>query len=100
VAIQPAYNHLLHLVLHAHPAHHLDILQPAQNLMLDLEAGLHAEGGALLDGEGVLVEVLQGAGLGEVDDDVGSALHFKTEGVDDDFARVVGVRNAGAGADA
>lgn len=59
--------------------------------MLDTEAGLHAESGALLDGEGLLVERLQSTGLGQVDDDVGPALDFKTEREEDDLARVVGV---------
>jgi hypothetical protein len=74
------HNHLLHLILHAHPAHHLHILHPAQDLMLHLEAGFHAESGALLDGEGVLVEILKGARLGEVDDDIGAAVDFQSEG--------------------
>lgn len=68
--------------------------------MLHLEARLHAEGGALLDGEGVLVQVLERAGLRQVDDDVLTALHLEAEREDDDFARVVGVREVVARAQA
>ena len=67
--------------------------------MLDAEAGLHAEGGALLNGEGLLVEGLEGAGLGQVDDDVRSALDFQTQGEQDDLARVVGVGDGLAAAE-
>ena len=59
--------------------------------MLDLEPRLHSERGTLLDGERVLAQILQRAGLAGVDDDVLSALDLQAEGVDDDFARVVGV---------
>ena len=68
--------------------------------MLDTEAGLHAEGGALLDGEGLLVEGVEGALLGEVDDDVRAALDLEPKGEQDDFARVVGVRDGVAAAQA
>lgn len=67
--------------------------------MLDAEAGLHAESGALLDGEGLLVEGLEGAGLGQVDDDVRSALDFQAQGEQDDLARVVGVGDGLAAAE-
>ena len=53
------YNHLLHLVLHAHPADHLHILHPAQDLVLDFEASFHAEGGTFFYREWVLVEIVQ-----------------------------------------
>lgn len=59
--------------------------------MLDLELCLHAECSALLDGERLLLEGLKGAGRLEVDDDVGTAIDFETERVDDAFAGVVGV---------
>ena len=45
--------------------------------MLYAEAGFHAESCTLLDGEGLLVEGLEGAGLSQVDDDVGSAFDFQ-----------------------
>ncbi len=70
------YNHLLHLILHTHPADDLHILHPAQDLVLYLESCLHPEGSTFLDSEGMLVETLQRAGRGEVDDDVGAALDF------------------------
>lgn len=57
--------------------------------MLHLETGFHAEGGALFDGERVLVEVLHSTGLAEVDDDVATALHFQTQREDDHAAFVV-----------
>lgn len=97
---QQTHNHLLHLILHPHATDNLHVLQPAKDLMLDAEAGLHAEGGALLDGERVLVEVLEAAGLGQVDDDVGAALDLQPEREDDDFAGVGRVAEGGAGADA
>lgn len=67
--------------------------------MLDAEAGLHAESGALLDSERLLVEGLKGAGLGQVDDDVRSALDFKAQGEQDDLAGVVGVGDGLAAAE-
>ena len=85
------YNHLLHLLLDAHPRDDLHVLHAAEDIVLDAEAGLHAESGALLDGEGLLVEGLESAGLGQVDDDVRSAIDFETQGEKDDLARVVGV---------
>lgn len=68
--------------------------------MLDAEASLHAEGSALLDGERLLVERLEGAGLSQVDDDVGSAFDFKTQREQDDLARVIGVGDGVAAAEA
>jgi hypothetical protein len=67
---------------------------------VDGEAGLHAKGAALLDGEGFILQRGQGAILGQVDDDVVSALDFQAEGFDDDGAGVVGVADGGAGAEA
>lgn len=56
------HNHLLvSRHLHALALHHLDILQPAQHLVLDLEGGRHSELGALLDAEGLVLEGLFGA---------------------------------------
>ena len=68
--------------------------------MLDLEAGFHPELGTFLDGEGLLVQVLQGAGCAEVDDDVAAAGDFEAQGEDDDFAWVAGVGDAFAGTQA
>jgi len=44
--------------------------------MLDAEARLHAERGTLFNGEGLLVEAVEGARAREVDDDVRSPLDF------------------------
>ena len=60
--------------------------------MLHAEPRLHTERSTLLDREGVLVQVLEGAGFGQVDDDVGPAIDFEAEGEDDDGAFVVRVR--------
>ena len=68
--------------------------------MLDLEPRLHPELGAFLDSEGLLVQLLQGAGRAEVDDDVAAAGDFEAQGEDDDFAWVAGVGDAFAGAQA
>lgn len=75
---EEAYDHLLHLVLYTHPAYYLDVLHPTEDLVLHLEARLHAESRALLDRKRVLVKVFQRAGLAQVDDDVRSALDLQT----------------------
>ena len=59
--------------------------------MLDLELCLHAECSTLLDDKRLLLKGLEGARRLEVDDDVGAAIDFETERVDDAFAGVVGV---------
>jgi hypothetical protein len=84
-------HHLLHLVADTHACDLLQVLEAGENLVLDLELGLHAEGGALLDGEGLVLEGLEGTGRLEVDDDVGTALDLEAERVDDALAGVVGV---------
>jgi hypothetical protein len=68
--------------------------------VLDAEAGLHAERRAFFNGEGLLVEGLEGAGLRQVDDDVRAALDFQAQGEQDDLARVVGVGDGLAAAEA
>lgn len=93
------YNHLLHLLLDAHPRDDLHVLHAAEDVVLDAETGLHAESRALLDGERLLVEGLEGAGLGQVDNDVRSALDFETQREQDDFTRVVGVGDGLAAAE-
>jgi hypothetical protein len=94
------YNHLLHLGLGAHPGNDLDIFHAAQDLVLDTETGFHAESGALFDGEWLLVEGVQGALLRQVDHDVGATFDFQAQGQKDHFARVVGVRDGVAAAEA
>ena len=68
--------------------------------MLHPEPRLHAEIRALADRKGFVLERVQGAARGEVDDDVGSALDFEPEREDDAFAWVGRVADGGAGADA
>ena len=68
--------------------------------MLDLELGAHGEGGALLDLERVLFEVLGAAGSREVDHHRGAARRLHGERLDDAHARVVGIREIGAAAQA
>lgn len=88
--------------------------------MLDSEAGLHAEGSTLLDGEGLGLERFESTGRRQVDDDVGTALDLddKTESINlfvvlfkgssyleskrdnDDLAGVAGVTNGGSRTDA
>jgi len=59
--------------------------------VLDLELCLHAECSALLDCEWLALESFNSAGGSQVDDDVFTALDFKTEREDDAFAGIVGV---------
>ena len=87
--------------------------------MLDSEAGLHAEGSALLDGEGLGLERFESTGRRQVDDDVRAAfdLDDKPELIDtlsllveslsdleskrddDDLAGVAGVTDGGSRTD-
>jgi hypothetical protein len=87
--------------------------------VLDSEAGLHAEGGALLDGEGLGLERLESTGRRQVDDDVGTALnldnkpesvaifialckrssYLESKGDDDDLAGIAGITNGGSRTD-
>ena len=69
----------------------LQILEPAQHLVLHPELRLHAELGPLLDAEGFLFQLLHAARRGQVDDDVVAALDLEREGGDDAFAFVRGV---------
>lgn len=68
--------------------------------MLDAEARFHAEGGALFDREGLVLEVLDRTWLVEVDDDVRTAFDFETEREDHDAALVAWVADGRAAADA
>jgi hypothetical protein len=87
--------------------------------VLDSEAGLHAEGSTLLDGEGLGLERFESTGRRQVDDDVGTALDLddKTESINlfvvlfkgssyleskrdnDDLAGVAGITNGGSRTD-
>lgn len=54
------YQHLLILAdTDTLPSHGLDVLQTAQNLMLDLEDDLDAESGSLLDRERLVLELFE-----------------------------------------
>ena len=68
--------------------------------MLDLEPGLHTERGTFLDGERGFVQRLKSTRLGQFNDDVRPACDFETQRQDDDFTRVVGIRDRVAGPDA
>lgn len=59
---QDAYHHLLKLVAHTHAGDLLQVLEAGKDLVLDLELCLHAERGAFLDGEGLVVEGLERTG--------------------------------------
>lgn len=61
--------------------------------MVHLENNLDSERSTLLDGERLILETLESAGGGEVDEDVGTAFDFQGEGLDDAFAGVVRVAN-------
>lgn len=65
--------------------------------MLDDEVGLHAELGALLDGEGFGLERLDGARGRQIDGDVGAGFDFEGERFDDAAALVLGVYVDGRG---
>jgi hypothetical protein len=68
--------------------------------MLNLELGLHAESGALFDGEWFALERFDSTRRPQVDDDVFATFDFETEREDDAFAGVVGVRDVLALAEA
>lgn len=68
--------------------------------MLHLERRLHPKLGTLLDSERFIFELIDGTGRGEVNGDIGTAFDFQGEGFDDAFARVAGVGDGGAAAEA
>ena len=86
-----AYHHLLQLIADTHACDLLEVLETCQNLVLDLELRLHAKLGTLLDGKGLLLELLKRTRSTQVDDDVVAAFYLETKGEDDAFARIVGV---------
>lgn len=85
------YNHLLVLLAEDLALDDLDVLQAGEDLVLDLEADLHAEGSALLDCKGLLGQGIDGSGVLQIDDNVVAALDLEAEGEDDALAGVVGV---------
>ena len=56
--------------------------------MLDYERGLHAKVSAFFDAERLAFQLLDGAGCGQVDDDIGPALDFEPERFNDATALV------------
>lgn len=61
----------------------LDVLEATEHIMVDLEDNLDVELGTLLDGEGLVLEAVDGAGGGQVDHDVGTTLGDQGERLDD-----------------
>lgn len=78
----------------------LDVVQTAQDLVLNLELGAHGELGALLDLEGLVLQGSLAAGGRQVDGLGVATGRVHGEGQDDADARVVGVRDVGAGTQA
>ena len=74
------HHHLLQFGASTHAGHLLEVLKTCQNLVLDLELCLHAETCTFLDGEGLLLELLEGTRSTQVDDDVVAALYLETKG--------------------
>ena len=89
------YDHLVGLATRDTDAMALDdlnIVQTTQDLMLDFEFGAHREVGTFLDLEGLLLQVLQSSRLRKVDDDRLAAGRFHRQGKDNAYARVIGIR--------
>ena len=78
----------------------LDILQAAENLMLNLERDDHRELRTLLDLEWLVLKRSLAAGLREVDCDGVAARRLHGQGMDDAYAGVVRVRQVLAAAEA
>ena len=79
-----AHEHLFILAYpYAFPLDDLQVLQPAQDIMLNLEVGLHAELGTFLDGEGLRLQRLESAGSGQIDGDIRATLNLEGQGLND-----------------
>lgn len=52
----------------------LDVLEATENIVVDLENDLDVELGTLLDGEGLVLEAVDGLGARQLDHDVGATL--------------------------
>lgn len=94
-----SYDHLLHLGGERTPFGDLDIFQTRENVVLHPELDLHAEGGTLLDGEGVVFESGESIGSLQVDDYVWPAFHLEAQGFNDAGAGIVGVADGLAAED-
>ena len=100
-ANEAAYNHLRVLGdADALALDDLDVVEAAEDLVLDLELGAHGELGALLDLEGLVLEGGLAAGVGEVDGDGVTAGRVHGEGENDADAGVRGVGEVLAAAEA
>lgn len=98
---QSTYQHLLVLAdPDSLPLHNLQVLQTAQHLVVHLEHDLDAERGALLDGERLVLEVVERAGRRQLNHHVRPSLDFQSQTLDDAFPRVIGVTDGGAGGQA
>lgn len=64
------------------------------------EDDLDAEGGALLDREGLILERIEGSRGGHVDDHILASLDFQGQGLDDALSGIVGVADGFAGVQA
>lgn len=92
IQVRKTYNHLTILRhLDTLALDNLNIVQAAQNLVLNLESGRHGELGALLDLERLVLEGGLGAGGRKVDRHSWTAGRVHGEAVDDADALVVGV---------
>ena len=61
------------------PFHHLQVFQTAQDVMLNLEIGLHAEWGAFFDGEWLRLQSFNGAWCSKIDGDVLTSFDLQGE---------------------
>lgn len=96
--IPQTYQHLLILAdANTLPPHGLDVLQTAENLMLNLENDLDAESSTLLDREGLVLELFERTRGRQLNHDVVPAFHLQGEGLDDALPRVIRVAEGRAG---
>jgi hypothetical protein len=95
-----SYHHLLHLLAQRSTRDLLEVLETGQNLVLNLELYFHAVLGTLLDHEWLRLELVDSAGGSEVNDHVWASVDFDCEREDDAFARIAGVGDVFALAEA
>jgi len=75
----------------AFPLCHLQILQPAQYIVLNYKVCFHAKMGSFFDGERFRLESLDGARSSQVDGDVRTTFDFESERLDHAAPLVFGV---------
>lgn len=78
----------------------MHVFQSTQHIMVYRKLDLGVELGAFFDRERFVFERLEGVGARQVERDVWAAGGFNGEGLDDAFARVVGVADGVAGVEA